>query len=238
MNKTPFESFGDLAEATSDYLAATARYRHQDPAKKKIYLDLIQTLGLSSDDVVLEIGCGVGELLVPLSYFVKTITGIDHPGCIKRLEERIVNVQNASSVKGNFLNVPIFNKFNKILCYSVLQYLQDEKEVFEFIDKALSLLRPKGRALFGDLPNASLKKRFLESETGKELDKQWRESIASSKNEINLNINENTVQFNDQLILNILKKYREEGYDAYVLSQPKDLPFGNTREDILIIKRD
>ena len=57
--------------------------------------------------------------------------------------------------------------FDVILAYSVLHYLLDEEEVTKFIDKTLNMLKPGGRALFGNIPNTSTKQRFINSKHGK-----------------------------------------------------------------------
>ena len=52
----------------------------------------------------------------------------------------------------------------------------------------------------------------------------------------NLSIDPQTVVFDDVLILSVVSRYRNNGYRAYILSQPANLPSGYTREDILIEK--
>ena len=43
-------------------------------------------------------------------------------------------------------------------------------------------------------------------------------------------------KIDDSLVFAILNRYRNAGFETYLLEQPTDLPMGNRREDILIVK--
>src|SRR5262249_59948941 len=57
-------------------------------------------------------------------------------------------------------------RINAIICYSVLHYVFEEGNVFDFLDRSLQLLAPGGAMLLGDIPNASKRKRFFASARG------------------------------------------------------------------------
>ncbi len=147
-------------------------------------------------------------------------------------------------IPGNFLDLALDERFDKIIIYSVLHYLADENEVFEFILKAIALLKSGGKLLLGDLPNCSKDARFLQSAQGKEYQVQWekrrKEMRKNNKMEaigdalVGKPLDSEYVQFDDRLVLAILSKARELGCEAYVLPQSPQLPFGHVREDILI----
>jgi len=95
--------------------------------------------------------------------------------------------------------------------------------------------------LLGDIPNISKKQRFLKSETGKEFETTWKEknripseALAEANN--NLVADPNLVIFDDATVLSLMAFIRGEGFHAYVLPQLTNLPFGHTREDILVEK--
>ena len=44
----------------------------------------------------------------------------------------------------------------------------------------------------------------------------------------------NDLKINDEFILEIVTYLRKRGNNVYWLKQPSDLPFGHTREDLLI----
>jgi len=235
------ENYGKLAYFLSDYTEISGRLLYQKQAEKNILADVLSKLQLSSSDSVLDIGCGPGNLLIPLSFFAHDITGIDHPTCVERLSERLSGSSNVNVAAGNFLDLRVDKKFTKILCYSVLQHLENRDQLFQFIDKALALLLPGGRALFGDVPNESAKKRFINSDEGQIFKQQWAQAIEAMEGVQAERVyleRVKSLNFDDALVLEILRRYRSRGFHAYVLSQSSDLPFGNRREDILIVKLD
>jgi len=124
-------------------------------------------------------------------------------------------------------------RINAIICYSVLHYVFEEGNVFDFLDRSLQLLAPGGAMLLGDIPNASKRKRFFASARGAEFHKAF-----TGRDE------EPVVAFNqaepgkidDAVVLALVQRCRAAGCDAYVLPQPPDLPLANRREDILICK--
>lgn len=238
MSRISFDNYGKLARQVTDATLVSGRYTVQAAAEREILLDLVSKLQIHPEDTLLDVGCNVGNLLIPLSFLVKEITGIDHSSCIEKLRARFAG-ENARLIAGDFLNLAIPSNFDKILCYSVLHYLSDESEVLSFISRVLAHLLPGGRALFGDLPNRSRKLRFLNSPSGKESERQWQERLASSGTQgatVDLPADPNLVLFTDELVLEICKKCRADGFDAFILPQPSSLPFGNTREDILVIR--
>ena len=217
----------------ADPTRAAARYLVQKGAEKRVLSDILHKLALAPEDRLLDIGCNIGNLLIPLSFFVGHATGIDHPSCIDRLRRRLPD-DSPELIAGNFLEITIKGKFDKILCYSVLHYLA-AAALFPFLDKAMSLLAPGGRALLGDIPNQSRKQRFLASEEGKRFLREW-ESLRATQPEVEPDLppDDDLVQFTDELVAEIVARYRQQGFDVQVLAQSPDLPFGHTREDILL----
>ncbi|MDN0082651.1 hypothetical protein QU487_07800 [Crenobacter sp. SG2305] len=129
-------------------------------------------------------------------------------------------------------------RVDAINVYSVIQYVFAEANLFEFVDKALSLLAPQGRLLIGDIPNNSKRKRLFASETGREYHRQYAlqhggDPEAPPEPAYN-RIEHATID--DSIVLALLARARLAGFDAYVLPQHPDLPMANRREDILIVR--
>jgi len=237
MSKISFENYGKLARELEDSTVIAGRHAVQADAERGILPDVMRKLQIEAGDRVLDIGCNAGNLLIPLSFLVREITGIDHASCIEKLNQRFT-AANARLIAGNFLEILIDGSYEKILCYSVLHYLSGKAEVFQLISQTLALLSPGGRALFGDIPNKSKKARFLNSPAGKEFEQQWQELVKSQNrgSKIELAEDPKLVSFDDEFLLEICRKYRAEGFEAYLTPQPGSLPFGNTREDLVIAR--
>ena len=116
-------------------------------------------------------------------------------------------------------------------------YVEPFETKLEFILKAASMLKPGGRLLVGDIVNSSRKSRFANSNKGKEIDRTYKEKLIHLKKEDTIKMeHDNPVEdvLNDIQLMEILLKVREMGYESYLLPQSPKLPFGYTRDDILI----
>ena len=122
-------------------------------------------------------------------------------------------------------------KIDAIICYSVIFSVYLDMNIFNFIDKALSLLRPGGEMLIGDIPNISKRNRFFSSGAGVEFHRKFFKTNTLPKVD-KIGIHEQ--KMDDSVVLSILHRYRGFGFDTYVLPQAPDLAFSNRREDILI----
>jgi hypothetical protein len=118
-----------------------------------------------------------------------------------------------------------------ILSYSVLQYAFIDGGVFDFLDRALSLLAEGGEMLLGDIPNVSKRRRFFSSASGVRAHHEF--TGTSEDPEVIFNRPE-PGNIDDSVILALLARSRAAGFDAYVLPQDPELPMANRREDILI----
>ena len=240
-----YEVYGATARYTGSYTELAGRYGSQESAETRIPIDVAAKLELAKSDRLLEIGCGAGGLLIPLSAHVSDGTGVDHPNLLDLMSQR-AGYSNIHAVPGNFLDVELDGPFDKILIYSVLHCLEDLDQLHRFMDKALALLKPGGRMLLGDIPNRDLKKRFLASESGKQFEAAWRQAMETSgeiSSDAHQFLAENaatlrTLSFDDNSIAHLVSWLRGRGTNAYWVRQPVDLPFGHTREDVVVLKPD
>ena len=238
MSRITFENYGRLSQEIEDPTVIGGRYANQHRAEKLIVKDVVQKLDIRPDDRLLEIGCGPGNLLIPLSFMLQSAVGIDHPSVCKYLKARLTDPK-IQTIGCNFLDYePASDEaFDKVLLYSVVNTLSDYEEAVEFIDKAVGLVAAGGRFLLGDIANIDRKKRFLRSETGKKFEAEWRMSLACDPKhpwQSKLPRDRRVFQPNDRFVVSLMERYRARGYDTYVLAQPADLPFGCTREDLLV----
>jgi 2-polyprenyl-3-methyl-5-hydroxy-6-metoxy-1,4-benzoquinol methylase len=123
--------------------------------------------------------------------------------------------------------------FDAVLAYSVLHYVMPGADVFAFLDGALALLAPGGALLMGDVPNASMRKRFFASDSGKRFHHRFMESRSDPLVEFNVL---EPGQIDDSVMLSLLMRARGAGFQAYIVPQDGRLPMANRREDLLIMR--
>ena len=229
-----FNYFAELSEKKISYTVKSGRYAAQSKRERNIPPYLKNIMMLNSKDKFIEIGSGLGNLLIPLSKYVGKTTALDHPTIIKNLKKRVGKKKNFSFISGNFLKKKINFKYDKILVYGVLHCLKNSKEVNNFIYKGIKILKNGGIIFFGDIPNESLKQKFLNSRKGKIFQKKWKRSVSKQKFEAK-NFG-SLVKFNNKTIFNIIRKFENKRTEVYVIPQPNDHPFSNTRVDLIIKK--
>lgn len=122
-------------------------------------------------------------------------------------------------------------RFDVVISYSVLHYVFVDTSVFDFVDVCLQLLAPGGWLMLGDLPNASMRKRFFASAAGKAFHKQFMKTDEDPS--VQFNAVERGV-LDDAVVLSLVMRCRAAGFDAWVMPQGPDLPMANRREDLLI----
>ncbi|HEX4182026.1 MAG TPA: class I SAM-dependent methyltransferase [Caulobacteraceae bacterium] len=120
-----------------------------------------------------------------------------------------------------------------ILCYSVLHYIFVDSNLFDFADSTVRLLAPGGRALIGDIPNVSKRRRFFASEHGQRFHQEF--TGASEPYQVNFN-EPSPGKIDDAVLAGIVQRVQAAGCDAYLMPQAADLPMANRRDDLLIMR--
>jgi len=120
-----------------------------------------------------------------------------------------------------------------ILCYSVLHYIYIDSNLFDFVDAVVGLLAPEGRALIGDIPNVSKRRRFFASETGQ----RFHRVFTGSTEPLVAPFNEPAPgKIDDAVLMGLMQRAQLAGCDAYLTPQAADLPMANRRDDLIIGK--
>lgn len=252
MGKRAFANYGKATAASDNTTILSGRYLCQEQAERRVLQDVADKLRLQPDDDVLDIGCGVGNLTIPMSFLVRSVTGIDQEQVISRVRSRIGRLStDMRLVEGNFLDLQldaVGNGFSKVLAYSVIQLLSDRREVLEMIDKGLRLLKPGGRFLIGDIGNTERQTRILNSPAGAHWQARFDEARREQESkglEFGISdlipIHERDSEFvniDDDFVMQIMLRYRRQGYETYLVEQAPDLPYGIYREDLIIVASD
>jgi 2-polyprenyl-3-methyl-5-hydroxy-6-metoxy-1,4-benzoquinol methylase len=155
-------------EAARDPNLAVASVRPLGTTRFELWLmvrDVLRKLDVDENASVLEVGCGVGVLGLPLARRVRRYVGIDiaetalavfgkrlaSAGLDDRASLRPLDFAAAPAATGESLG-----RFDRVLVYAVLHYVATEMEGQTFVAQAIAALEPGGKALFGNLPLADL----------------------------------------------------------------------------------
>jgi hypothetical protein len=185
---------------------------------------------------VLDIGPGCGELARCLiqrtGKLEQRLTLIDGHEVLARLPQ----ADHVRGIDGPFpaclaRPIPPIGLFSAILAYSVAQYVFAEANLFGFIDEALKLLDEDGALLIGDLPNTSMRKRFLASPSGRRHHAEYYAGLPCPEPSFNAL---EPGHIDDSVVLGVVARARAAGFQAFVVPQARELPMANRREDILI----
>jgi 2-polyprenyl-3-methyl-5-hydroxy-6-metoxy-1,4-benzoquinol methylase len=187
---------------------------------------------------VVDIGPGAGDLAFRIIDHCKGeghhLTLIDSAEMLGHIEDSPLLTKVAGRFpeeSGEFI-ARARGKFDVVLVYSVLHYVFEEGNVLSFLDAALSLLAEGGQLLIGDIPNHSKRVRFFSSEAGVRFHQEF--TGTDTLPEIPSNADGKSID--DKVIMSMLARARDAGYDAYVVPQRPELPMANRREDFLAFR--
>ena len=234
-----FNTYGRMAEADVDDIIQNGRYYAQQEAEQYIPADVMKKLDLQASDSFVDIGCGMGINLREALKRTKDCSACDHSNIVGKLQKNS-EFKDVKFYDGSFLDIDFGRQFSKVLIYCVAPALPDEETLLNFCEKGVSIMQKDGLMLLGDLSNIDKKKRFLDSERGKRFQEEWEnnQKKTDADNPTASYIepgDEKAVTINDDTVFKILQTYRSKGFHTYLLDQPQNLPFGNTREDIVIV---
>ena len=111
----------------------------------------------SKTDVVLDCGCGSGEMMTYASQYVGKLIGVDFSESMLEKAQRLMdeaNISNVELLQGNFTAIDDYlkQKVNVIYNNGVLQYLH-YNETLSFLQNAKKHLLADGEIIFFNVPN-------------------------------------------------------------------------------------
>lgn len=121
----------------------------RDPDILKAHMDkwdgkpFIDSLELSNDKVVLEIGIGTGRLAVKAAAHCAKLYGVDMSAkTIERAKENLAFTDNVEFIIADYLNYDFDTKFDVIYSSLTLLHIENKQA---FFNKVFSDLKPSGR---------------------------------------------------------------------------------------------
>lgn len=109
---------------------------------------LIEHVAPTKADDVLEVGCGYGQWVHPVSRLVRSIVGIDiHQILIDKSVEKLADCPNARCVLSDGLTIPFADEsFSLVYSISVFQHMP-RSIVLGYFKEIARVMNPDGRAL-------------------------------------------------------------------------------------------
>lgn len=237
-----FDKFRELA--SSDQLSHHEKVgfpnEYREGKEETIFADMRMKLGAldGNNKTVLEIGPGCSQLPVMLAELCAQKSHRVHFVDSQEMLQHLPEEEHIQKWPGRYPNVPelfeqLSGKVDVIIAYSVIQYVFAESNLWDFLDRSLSLLADGGEILFGDIPNITMRKRFFSSAAGIRSHREF-----TGRNELpNVQFNQIELgRMDDSVVLSILARARSQGFHAWVVPQGGSLPMANRREDVLIRK--
>jgi SAM-dependent methyltransferase len=123
--------------------------------------DVVRKLALRREMSVVEIGCGVALLGVPVARRAARYVGLDFaPRAVEVAADRLRGVGRGDRARALCIDVLMAGRtelqalgsFDRVLMYAVFHYARTEQEAVLFLQRTLDLLAPGGRALIGNVP--------------------------------------------------------------------------------------
>jgi ubiquinone/menaquinone biosynthesis C-methylase UbiE len=144
--------WNERAAEDAYYYVAFGRREQDDDEFFATASDLIKGLvadfkRLPGRDAALEIGCGPGRLMRPLSRYFGEIHGVDvSDEMIKLARERLRDTPNAHPQHGSGSDLGLFPdaKFDFVYSYAVFQHIPSRDVVFSYLREAWRVLKPGG----------------------------------------------------------------------------------------------
>ena len=150
LSSQPSNQPSDSSAATFDRFA---RYYDEDYRAYNDDVDAIVHLALEMDGPVLELGCGTGRLLLPLSVTGLPLTGVDiSPALLDRARTKLASVphgDHAVLVEADLRQLELAqHDFAFAFCTSnTLMHLADPADQLAVLERAAAHLRPGGLLL-------------------------------------------------------------------------------------------
>lgn len=146
LNRRTFKKFDEWIES-----------KYSEGVKESYFFEKLEFAGIElRNKNVLEVGCGLGGLMVMFAKKGYKVTGIDidsHAIEIARLRAKVRGVDSLCSFGiSREYEIPFpSNYFDCILCFSVLEHVKHPKKLIDEMDRVLK----KGGFIFIQTPNAN-----------------------------------------------------------------------------------
>ena len=126
---------------------------------------IIQKMGICDSHQVLDVGCGSGAFIMPISKVGVKVSGIDYSDSLIKLAKRVMPLGDFKVAEAN--HIPFENEqFDVVLSHSIFQYFPSTEYAQKVISEISRVLAKKGKAAILDINDAQKKEQFFEIRMG------------------------------------------------------------------------
>ena len=134
---------------------------------------------------ILEIGCGIGRILIPMSKIFGEAIGVDVSSEMVQLgQKHIANLPNCKILENNGVDLSLFtdNYFDFCCSYIVFQHIPEKKIVEQYISEVSRVLKPKGLFRFQVRGSIDTKPKKITTWDGVQFNSEEMHKIAEKNN--------------------------------------------------------
>lgn len=239
--------FNQLARHSSNYLNTGRMFGFNFKVFKRTFNDIDYKIKFQPSDEVLDLGGGAGQLTRLIAQKCHHIVLADAAAEALKLARR--NLTNRSNADFSLCDIsqplPFANeKFDKIICYSVVHYLNNYQEFQYLIKELLRISKPNAKILIADIPlqekydfdllqrKSNFLKNFILNQKyyfKKFITQFFYRLKGADPSQVT------GLSYTKKIITELLGDFKD--LEHKFLEQDPSLPSANSREDLLIIKK-
>ncbi len=148
-------AFWDSKAGSENDLQATGRGLMDLPGYLHTVAEVVKLLDLKQGEHLIDVGCGAGIMALSLAPWLGSICAIDiSTALVSRAGANLQGQENVASSVGSITRIPVpDSSAEKLLAYSVTQYLGKEENALLAMQEVARVLKPGGRALLAANPD-------------------------------------------------------------------------------------
>ena len=125
-----------------------------NPGLDRVVAELISMVGDRPEATAIDLGCGSGQLSIPLAAHVKEVFAVDiAPKMVELLEEKLSHqrVTNVKALVGSVQELGVGPSSVELVCSNYVLHHLSDREKAAFVSDAFTWLVPGGEIIFGDM---------------------------------------------------------------------------------------
>lgn len=160
-----WQNFWDNKAAAGNDFQATGRGLMGVPGYLYTVAEIVRLLDLRQGETLADVGCGTGLIALSLAPWLGRVEAIDiSPAMVERARANVADLPNVSVAVGSLVELPLpAPDVDKLLAYSVLQYLGSTDQVTRALAEVQRVLKPGGCALLAANPDPSKRLHYEQS---------------------------------------------------------------------------